>query len=903
MKKIILLCTSAVIFPTAAFAQSTGTQDFDKKEEAIVITGTRAQQVGGVVAPDSSKAKAVLTQEYIARQNPGQSVLDTINAVPGVSFQNNDAYGSSGGTLNIRGFDSSRISLTFDGIPLNDSGNYAIFSNQQIDPELIDQVNVNLGTTDVDSPTASAVGGTVNLRTRTPSKEFGGRVVGSLGQFDFRRIFAVIDTGEIGPWGTRSYFAVSTAKNDNPFNNYGKVDKQQYNAKIYQPLGSNGDFISIAGNYNQNRNNFFGSLPLRTDRTQSGTNLAPRTVGPNSTQRYPTSRDEREYNINYPCNTDTPQAGVADAPTPSTLDLASCGTEFDRRFNPSNTGNIKAQSRFTLTDALTLTIDPSYQYVKANGGGTATAREYGFDVNPVGGRANCSTTPNSLTVNCQGGYFGGNPFAGGRDLNGDGDILDTVTVLAPSQTRTFRFGVIAGLRWKISEDHTIRLTYTLDHANHRQTGQVGLVDKFGEPFDVFPINDPLNTAASVVLQKRDRQSYAILNQVSAEYRGEFFNDKLTVTAGLRAPFFTRRLDNRCFTSSAGGFVECSGGNAALDAIIASNNPYTFNPVTGAVTGFAPPGKRTLKYDALLPNVGLVFDITSRISAFANFAKGLSVPSTDNLYNSFFYPEGTSQAKPKPETTLSFDGGLRYRSTKVQAQISVWHTDFKNRSASAFDPDLNATVFRNLGSVEKYGVDGSFAYSPIKQFTLYTFGSWNKSKIQDNIQIATLPIGVTCDNITPTTPTALRSCAFTSGRPESGSPKYTYGFSALGSIGPVDLGITAKRTGPRYVFDNGAAVYRGDVDLVGASGPQQVYDAKAAAYWLVNLDARLNAKFIGLKATYFQLNVYNLFDKFYVGGFGGGLKQSISASTGVYGAPPFVQIGAPRTVSGSVNISF
>ncbi|WP_309601977.1 TonB-dependent receptor domain-containing protein [Sphingomonas sp.] len=907
MKKIILLCTSAVIFPTAAFAQSTGTQDFDKKEEAIVITGTRAQQVGGVVAPDSSKAKAVLTQEYIARQSAGQTVLDTINAVPGVSFQNNDAYGSSGGTLNIRGFDSSRISLTFDGIPLNDSGNYAIFSNQQIDPELIDQVNVNLGTTDVDSPTASAVGGTVNLRTRLPRKEFGGQVVGSLGQFDFRRIFAVIDTGEIGPWGTRSYFSVSNAKNDNPFNNYGVVDKQQYNAKIYQPLGSNGDFISLAGNYNQNRNNFFGSLPLRTDRTQSATNLAPRTVGPNSTQRYPTSRDEREYDINYSCFTDTPQAGVADAPTPNTNDLASCGTEFDRRYNPSNTGNIKAQSRFTLTDALTLTIDPSFQYVKANGGGTTTpaspAREYGFDINPTGGRANCSTTPNSATVNCIGGYFGGAPYAGGRDLNGDGDILDTVTLLVPSQTRTKRYGVISGLRWAINDDHVLRFNYTLDHANHRQTGQVGLIDRNGEPFDVFPINDPLNTAAGVVLQKRDRQSYAILHQVSGEYRGEFFDDKLTVTAGLRAPFFTRKLDNRCFTSSAGGFVECSGGDPTLDATIATNNPYTFNPVTGAVTGFAPPGKRTLKYDALLPNVGVVFDITPRISAFVNVAKGLSVPSTDNLYNAFFFPEGTSQAKPKPETTVSFDGGLRYRSSKVQAQIAYWHTDFKNRSASAFDPELNATVFRNLGSVEKYGIDGSFAYSPIKQFTLYTFGSWNKSKIQDDIQIATLPVGVTCDTVTPGSPTALRSCAFTSGRPESGTPKYTYGFSALGSVGPFDLGITAKRTGPRYVFDNGAAVFRGDVDLPGVGGAEQVYDSKAAAYWLVNLDARVNARFIGLKSTYFQFNVYNLFDKFYVGGFGGGLNQSINATTGVYGAPPFVQIGAPRTVSGSINVTF
>jgi iron complex outermembrane receptor protein len=59
----------------------------------------------------------------------------------------------------------------------------------------------------------------------------------------------------------------------------------------------------------------------------------------------------------------------------------------------------------------------------------------------------------------------------------------------------------------------------------------------------------------------------------------------------------------------------------------------------------------------------------------------------------------------------------------------------------------------------------------------------------------------------------------------------------------------------------------------------------------------------MKHTYFQLNVYNLFDKFYVGGFGGGLSQSINTTTGVWGAPPFVSIGAPRTVSGTLNIEF
>src|SRR6478735_10443161 len=169
--------------PTAAFAQSTGSVAFEK--ETIVVTGSRTQDVGGVQTPDAPKAKAVVTQEFISRSGPGQTVLDTINVVPGVSFQNNDAYGNAGGTLTMRGFDSTRISYTLDGIQLNDSGNYNIYSNFSIDPELIEQVNVNLGSTDVDSPTASAVGGTINQRTRTPSTDPSGLVNISFGEFDY----------------------------------------------------------------------------------------------------------------------------------------------------------------------------------------------------------------------------------------------------------------------------------------------------------------------------------------------------------------------------------------------------------------------------------------------------------------------------------------------------------------------------------------------------------------------------------------------------------------------------------------------------------------------------------------------------------------------------------------------
>ena len=108
------------MLPSAVFAQSTGTVT----TEEVVITGAKSKTVGGIQAPEGVKSRAVLTQQFIAKQRPGQSINDTINQLPGVSFQNNDPYGSSGGTLNIRGFDATRISQTFDG--LNDTGNYAL---------------------------------------------------------------------------------------------------------------------------------------------------------------------------------------------------------------------------------------------------------------------------------------------------------------------------------------------------------------------------------------------------------------------------------------------------------------------------------------------------------------------------------------------------------------------------------------------------------------------------------------------------------------------------------------------------------------------------------------------------------------------------------------------------------
>ncbi|MCJ2183228.1 TonB-dependent receptor [Novosphingobium sp. 1949] len=809
------MAVSAAFLAMPALAQSTGSVDFEGGE--IVVKGKTDLSVAGVEIPDSPKAKQVLTQELIGRGTPGQTINDTINLVPGVSFQNYDGYGSSGGSLMIRGFDDTRISQTFDGIPLNDTGNYALYSNQQLDPELIEQVNVNLGTTDVDSPTAAATGSTVNYQSMLPSHEFGARMVGTVGDYNKMRVFGMINTGDLTSSGTRAWFSASRDTYDALYGNFGKIKKTQFNARIYQPLGDNGDFISLAGHLNNNRNNMASDWVLST------------------TSGIPTSKQARDDYEVARCTIPAGTTGVADA-------ASSCGSAWEYRYNPSKTGNVRFQSRFTLSDKLVLSVDAYYQYTSANGGGTTVGYEGYFS--------------DTMT-----GYINGNPYFGGVDLNGDGDTMDAVRVSTPSQTRTNRIGVISSLRYNIDDNNRIRLAYTYDRGRHRQTGEVGLLQSNGLAVNYFNVDTALTDSEGNVLEKRDRLSYAILHQVSGEYSGDFANDALHVNAGVRVPFMRRNLTQNCITTSSSGYVNCFTTNATDEATNLASGTY------GA------PDNRVFNFSRVLPTAGFVYDITSELGLNFNYSKGLQAPGTDNLYNTFYYEQGTAgAAKPKPETSDNFDLGLRYHTGMIQASFGGWYTIFSNRLSSAYDPAVDRTTYTNLGTVDRYGLDATFAVQPDPHFKAYVFGSYLWSKIRDDVVT-----GSGADDIAPT-----------KGKMEGGVPSYTLGGRVEGNAGPVSVGLEAKRTGSRYYNSRNEAVLNSSGD--------QIWGAKVPAYTVVNLDARFNLGFLGMgDKTYLQANVTNLFDKFYYGAF----DDAGITKTGT----TYAYIGAPRTFSASINMQF
>ena len=862
MKKLVLLCSTAVavVLPSAAFAQSTGTVETEK--DTVVITGTRAHKgTDGIVIQDSTKAKGLVTQEFIAKQSPGQTLLNTINYIPGVNFTQNDPYGSSGGNLRIRGFDGNRVSVTFDGVPLNDSGNYAIYPNQMLDPELIEQINVNLGATDVDSPTASAAGGTVNFRSLIPSNNVGVLADASYGSFDFERLFGMVQTGQIGPWGTKAWFGASI-NHYNHWRGEGRIKKWQINGKIYQPLGSGGDFISIAGHYNENRNNNYNN-PNATDLNKlfgntilPATNTVPTTGYPIVVGDYSNDQWQVIDNIAYSSNCGTRAPGVNGTPQ---IDPSACTNYLGTQINPSNTGNIRGQSRFTIADGLVLTIDPTYQYVLANGGSQSTVLS---EKDPL------------LTQGVTG--------ATGVDLNGDGDVRDSVLVGRPSITNTHRITVISSLVWRMNPNNTFRVAYTYDRAHHRQTGEYSFTDNnfnLTDPF--FGRNGtPIITAAGTVLQNRDRTSVALLNQLSGQYIGKFLDNRLRVELGVRSPWFKRDLDQHCYTPVTSTFPVCIVNPVGAGYKIV---PVDVNTATAGSKDVWAPFKQTYKYHKILPNVGATYALSESLSVFASYAKGLSAPRTDNLYRAPI-------VNVKPETTDSFDLGARYITGRLQAQATLWKIDYQNRIVTSYDPETNISVDRNVGKSNSWGFDGGVGFKPVRYLNLIGLLSYTNAKLKDDIVIGTVPYNTAkpapaltpfqyfCSPIPTTGSANVQVCGKTSGKFVVETPKWQFGGRVELNLKPVTLGVQAKHVGERWATD--------------------VNDVKVKGYTTVDLDARIGLDMVPGQKSYFQLNIINLLNEHYFGN----LSTSINAYGPGHSDPRFTPVST-RAVTGTLTVGF
>lgn len=158
--------------------------------DEVVVTATRASDKTPV-------AYTTVNKQAIEKQNFGQDLPYLLNWTPSLVTTSDAGAGVGYTGLRIRGSDATRINVTINGIPYNDSESLGTFwvdipdiasSSQSI------QIQRGVGTS-TNGP--GAFGASINLQTNVLNNEAYGELTNSFGSFDTRRHTLSFGTGLI----------------------------------------------------------------------------------------------------------------------------------------------------------------------------------------------------------------------------------------------------------------------------------------------------------------------------------------------------------------------------------------------------------------------------------------------------------------------------------------------------------------------------------------------------------------------------------------------------------------------------------------------------------------------------------------------------------------------------------
>ena len=171
---------------------------------------------------------------------PGSSPQKAMNILPGVNAQSADALGTNEQslTLSLRGFNTTRLGYTLDGVPLGD-GAYNNYNGLTINRALISEnmgsAELAMGIGSLGTPSSSNLGGTITYFTSNPLAVAGSRFVQTVGSDSNLRSFARIDTGEHN--GFSAYLSGMYARSElwNDQEAYNESTTRQFNGKaVYE---------------------------------------------------------------------------------------------------------------------------------------------------------------------------------------------------------------------------------------------------------------------------------------------------------------------------------------------------------------------------------------------------------------------------------------------------------------------------------------------------------------------------------------------------------------------------------------------------------------------------------------------------------------------------------------------
>lgn len=254
-------------------------------------------------------------------------------------------------------------------------------------------------------------------------------------------------------------------------------------------------------------------------------------------------------------------------------------------------------------------------------------------------------------------------------------------------------------------------------------------------------------------------------------------------------------------------------------------------------------------DSLLPQVGVVYNITPREQVFASYSENLALPQgADDIYAA----ASPSVPGPEAERARNWELGVRANRPTFNAALVGYHTAFSNRLQSFAAPvpgsTTTETFFQNVGDVESWGLELSGQWKPAflgGRAYLNSNASWNHAEFKDNFGTVTI-----------------------AGNDVPDFPRFVFQGGVTWEVLPWALvNFSARHIGSRYTNF-------GNTEQLGS-------------YTLFNAYAEIGDGFRAgpFEEVKLRLNVDNLFDKDYLG----------TINVNQASAPATFRPGPPRTV--------
>ncbi|QOY73451.1 TonB-dependent receptor [Pseudomonas sp. OST1909] len=430
----------------------------------------KASAGGGYMVPEESiKGRSTVTKEALDKQAATGNAIDKLKYTPGLNISSEDNTGLSGFRFTMRGMNSDQVGMSVDGMPINDSGNYALYSNLLGDPENIDQIFVTQGASEADGPHIGSSGGNIGIVTIRPTKETGAFVKQVVGSNATRKTFARLNTGEIN--GLSNWLSVSHTEGE-MWRGSGAVraDKVEWNSFFD---AGNGNTANLILKYHEQDNNSYSQL-TKAQFQQNGRKYDP-----------------------YPA-------------TPSVGSNGKYNSYYALAQNPFQTFTAVLNTQFKLADNLALSVIPYYYWGNGSGvGSSAYALNRGSN---------------------QGGVFDLGNLPTAAQYNADGTPNSGV-YYRPSRTQTWRPGITTKLTWDLG-DHSLQFGYWYERARQSQTQPFIPLKSNGKPVDTWPdSNSAIVDANGNQVQGRDRFTVTPAQKVWAQDTW-YINPDWTFIAGL-----------------------------------------------------------------------------------------------------------------------------------------------------------------------------------------------------------------------------------------------------------------------------------------------------------------------------------------------------------------------------------